>query len=125
MEHLETILVVDDDPEVCRAMTLVLEGHGWNVCSAPDAAAARQTLRRRSVDLVLLDLSLPDSSGLDLLEELRSAGVQCPVIVVTGSTGLDPAIRSIALGAVDYISKPFSPNYLLKSVEHALSPISH
>jgi two-component system response regulator HydG len=125
MERHETILVVDDDPEVRRALTLVLEDHGWKVAPVPDATTARETLRRQAIDLVILDLTLPDTSGLDFLEDVRRSGLQCPVIVVTGSTGLDPAIRSIALGAFDYISKPFSPNYLLKSVEHALTPIPH
>ncbi len=115
------ILVVDDDHDLRSFMLDILRQRGYDVGEAFDYDSAILRLRRQPYDLVLLDITLPGRSGLDVLEFVRQHRPACPVIIVTGTSGLDLAIRSMTLGARDYITKPCSPNYLLHSVEHALA----
>ena len=99
----------------------ILTSKGYDVVEAFDYDTAVVHLKRGVFDLALLDITLPGKSGLEILEFVRNNRLGCPVIMVTGTAGLDLAIRSMALGAQDYVTKPLSPNYLLHSVEHALA----
>jgi DNA-binding NtrC family response regulator len=119
--HETYILLVDDDEGLRGFVRDVLVERGYVVEEAADYEAAIQHLRRRVFQVILLDITLPGKSGLDLLEFVQRNRLESAVIMVTGTAGLDLAIRSMALGAADYIRKPCSPNYLIHSVEHALS----
>lgn len=120
--HTANILLVDDDHELRTFMGEILSAKGYAVSEAFDYDSAVGQLTRGAFDLALLDITLPGRSGLEILEYIRGRNHGVPVIVVTGTAGLDLAIRSMALGAKDYITKPCTPNYLLQSVENALAP---
>lgn len=115
------ILLVDDDDDLRAVMLTTLELEGYEVEEAWNCGTALSLLGRRAYDIVLLDITLPDDSGFRVLEYINESRRPIPVIMTTGTSGLDNALKSITLGAHDYITKPYNPNYLLKAIEHALS----
>ena len=115
------ILLVDDDDDLRDLLHTLLSLHGYSVAEADTGGLAMDLLRNQEFDLVLLDLTLPDGSGFRVAEFLRANNLPGKVIVITGTDGLDNALRGAALGVQDYITKPFKPQYLLKSIEHAFS----
>lgn len=116
-----SILIVEDHPTMREAMRLVLEGEGYVLHEAADGAAALEVIRTIRPDLVFLDLNIPGTSGSEVLTALRSdpetAGVHVIVVTATGEEGRAEALR---LGADDYVTKPFSPIALLRTVEQVL-----
>lgn len=100
------VLLVEDDPDMRALVSAYLQREGFSVEEAGDGATARRYFENPSVELVLLDVRLPDADGFDLLRDLRSVG-RTPVIMLTGKdTSLD-RILGLELGADDYIGKPF------------------
>jgi CheY-like chemotaxis protein len=116
-----SILIVEDHPTMRDAMRLVLEEDGHQVEEASDGQAGIAMVRDRAPDVVLLDLNIPVVSGAEVLETLKSdpATAEVLVVVVT-ATGEEGRRRAIAQGADGYITKPFSPLALLRSVERVL-----
>ena len=113
------VLVVDDDVEV---RTLVRDGliiHGFEVSEAGSAAEARRSVAIMRPDVVLLDLTLPDGNGLDLLRELH-AGNGVAVIVLSGRGDEADRVAGLELGADDYVTKPFSPREMVARVKALL-----
>ncbi len=102
------ILVVEDDPRVRSLLAWRLEADGFDVAEAPDGRSALDLVPTLRPALVILDLGLPDLSGLDVLTELRSQG-DMPILILTGRAGLTDRIVGLDLGADDYVVKPFSP----------------
>ncbi len=113
------ILVVDDDPEIGALLARYLGGHGYRVSIAGNGAGLRQHLGKGSVDLVLLDLGLPDGDGLGLLREFQVYW-HGPVIVVSGRGESIERVVGLELGADDYVSKPFDLRELLARVRSVL-----
>ena len=115
----ETILVVDDEPEIRSLFDRYLSSEGFRVLAVPDGATMRQALESGPVDLIILDLGLPREDGLSLLRYLRETS-QIPVIIVTGKG--DPIDRVVGLevGADDYVVKPFLNRELLAPVKAVL-----
>jgi len=111
------ILVVDDEPGVCRALAKVLTSAGHEVRSAASLKEAREERTRRVPDVVFLDLRLPDGNGLSLLEELKQEVPHVEVVIVTAHVDVDLARRALLLGAVDLIEKPFSSSEVVAVVE--------
>jgi two-component system cell cycle response regulator len=99
------ILLVDDDPDILKILTRFLTGQGYAVAAAASGSEALATLRGEDIPLALLDLNLPDISGLDLLAHLRANSPDTEVILFTGLGGLDSAIQALRLGAYDYLVK--------------------
>ncbi len=115
------VLVVDDDPLVRSAVAALVGSATRLVTQCGSAAEAREALRRQPIDLVLLDLNLPDASGLDLMPRGGNGQPRPTVLVVTGDDRIDSAIAALKSGAHEYIRKPFEPAALLRSVENALA----
>lgn len=113
------ILIVEDEREIRDGLLEVLRSEGYEATAAESLADARRELPRASFDLVLLDLRLPDGSGLDLLAELREPGAPS-VIVVTAFPEVQTAVRALKLGAYDYVNKPFDLDEILLAVSRAL-----
>lgn len=111
------ILVVDDEPGVCRTLTKILTSAGHEVRSAESLKGAREERARRVPDVVFLDLRLPDGNGLGLLEELKAEVPHVEVVIVTAHVDVDLARRALLLGAVDLIEKPFASNQVVAVVE--------
>jgi two-component system OmpR family response regulator len=109
------LLVVDDDQEICSLITLYFQKHGFEVVAAYSAAEMHKALARGGVDLVLLDIMLPDASGLDLCREIRQT-TDIPVIMLTAVSDLADRVAGLEIGADDYVAKPFEPRELLARV---------
>jgi len=115
----EDILIVDDDPRLCRLLERYLTREGYNATSAHSCAKAREWVKRSSPSLVLLDVILPDSDGLTFLRELRTQG-SVPVILLTGKADMVDKVVGLELGADDYITKPFEERELLARIRTVL-----
>ncbi len=120
----KTVLVVDDEKNIRRALQLVLEGEGYGVLLAETAGAGLSILSSPDtpVDLVILDIKLPDMSGLDALERMRrdEATRDIPVIVISGHASANEAVQAIKLGASDFFEKPLARERVLVSVRNVL-----
>lgn len=113
------VLIVDDDPDIAGLVSRYLGGQGFRVTTADSASQLRRSLNRGPVDLILLDLCLPDEDGLLLLRELQDQW-RGPVIVVSGRGGPGERVVGLELGADDYVSKPFELRELLARVRSVL-----
>ncbi len=117
-----TILVVDDEPDICSSVKDILEDEGYNVIVAENGNSARQIVRRQQPDMILLDIWMPDIDGISLLKEFFSdMGLEIPVVMMSGHGTVDTAVEATRLGARDYIEKPLSLAKLLHTVESALA----
>jgi two-component system, NtrC family, response regulator AtoC len=116
----ETILVVDDERLVRWSLQQKLEHWGYHVSLAEDGATALGRVQLDNPDLITLDVKLPDMTGIDVLSELRNRNVQIPVIVITAFGVIDDAVRSLKLGAYDFIEKPINFEKLENAVRNAL-----
>ena len=113
------VLVVDDDAEIGKLLVRYLGGHGYRVSTAGNGAELRSSLREQQVDLILLDLGLPDEDGLSLLRQFQNEW-HGPVIVVSGRGDSVERVIGLELGADDYITKPFDLRELLARVRSVL-----
>ncbi|MDH5445151.1 MAG: sigma-54 dependent transcriptional regulator [Gammaproteobacteria bacterium] len=115
------ILVVDDEPDIRTLLQEILEDENYHVITAEDGNSARQALSEHPVDLVLLDIWMPDVDGITLLKELADRGqLPMPVIMMSGHGTVETAVEATRMGAHDYIEKPLSLAKLLLTVEEAL-----
>jgi two-component system CheB/CheR fusion protein len=114
------IFVVDDDDDVRGAIMAVLEADGRVVAGYPSGEAFLSAFHPGAGHCLLVDAKLPGIGGIDLLEQLRAAGHELPVIVITGQSDVPMAIRAMKAGASDFIEKPVGRPGLLASVVHAL-----
>ena len=113
------ILVVDDDPRICRALANYLGREGYGVRTALDGEEMRRHIADKPPDLVILDLILPREDGLTLARELR-AHSDVPIIILTARTGAEYEVPGLEGGADDFIEKPFNEQILLAHVHSVL-----
>lgn len=119
------ILVVDDEPEICRLLKEILEDEKYDVSTAENAEAARHAFQQHRPDLVLLDIWMPDTDGISLLKEwIRDGVAELPVIMISGHGTVETAVEAIRVGAYDFIEKPLSTAKLLLTIEHALQNVT-
>jgi DNA-binding response OmpR family regulator len=102
------VLLVDDDPAIRRAVSAGLELEGFTVVAASGGRAALEAAARIAPAVVLLDLSMPDLDGLEVLERLRASGDQVPVCVLSARDEVDDRVAGLQAGADDYVVKPFA-----------------
>jgi two-component system, OmpR family, KDP operon response regulator KdpE len=114
------VLVVDDEPQLLRALVLNLSNRGYEVTTADTGAAAIREATTRQFDLMLLDLGLPDIDGLDVLRRLRDPGPILPIVVLSARSGSTDKVVALDLGAVDYVTKPFDMNELVARLRSAM-----
>jgi DNA-binding NtrC family response regulator len=115
------ILVVDDEPDIRTLVKDILQDEGYDVDVAENGAAARSAVARRTPDLILLDIWMPDVDGISLLKEFTEAGVPAPVVMISGHGTVESAVEATRLGAYDFIEKPLSLGKLLVTVQTALA----
>lgn len=120
------ILVADDEPDVLNLVTLNLKGAGFTVLQAEDGNAALQQAREELPSLIILDLMLPEMSGLEVCKVLKKdpQTAQIPVIMLTAKAEEIDRIVGLELGADDYITKPFSPRELILRVKSVLRRVN-
>jgi len=114
-----TILVVDDEPAILRALTAGLQARGYEVSTATGGAAAVASIATDTPDVVVLDLGLPDLDGLDVVQRVRGWST-VPIIVLSADGSDRRKVAALDLGADDYVTKPFSMPELLARVRVAL-----
>jgi len=117
---MSRILLVEDNPDLLESIQSHLELEGYEVFVATRAAQALALARSHAPDLVLLDLGLPDRDGYSVLQEMRSRGMLCPVLIVSARSLEADKIEGFRLGADDYVTKPFSAIELLARVSAQL-----
>ena len=119
-----TVYVVDDDPSMCDLIRATLEQAAMAVKTYPSAeafaAAASQLATETSPACLLLDLVMPGKSGLEFLEGQGQREFPFPIVMMTAAGTIDTAVKSMKLGAVDFLKKPFTPEELVKVVQEAL-----
>jgi DNA-binding response OmpR family regulator len=117
-----SVLVVDDEEIMRNALKRVLEGENYNVLLAEDGYALSHFLETTILDVILLDVNLPWVDGFELVHLIKSHSVlkDVPVIMVSGRKSTDDIQRAMALGASDFISKPFDVDFLLNTIKKNL-----
>lgn len=110
------VLVVEDERKLGQFIRNGLEEAAYSVTLAPDCRSAREALAETDFDLIILDLGLPDGSGLELLREWRSGRLSTQILVLSARGAVDDKIKGLNLGADDYMGKPFSFDELLARV---------
>jgi len=119
-EQQQTIYVVDDDEAMRDSMTWLLEGEGHKVACYDSAASFLAARNDRMRGCIVLDVRMPEMSGLELHERLETLGSQLPIIFVTGHGDVPMAVGALQRGACDFIEKPFNNEDLLTRIQRAL-----
>ena len=115
-----TIVIAEDDRAVRESLTRALELEGYTVTAVGDGAAALEVAERPEVDLLILDLGMPNVDGLTVCRRLRSAGSRIPILVLTARTEVSDRVSGLDAGADDYLPKPFSLDELFARLRSLL-----
>ena len=121
LQDIPRILIVDDDPLLRETFERGLTRTGYECVAAGSASDAEQALEQEEFHLVLLDITMPDKSGLELLTDLRKKYPDMAVVMVTGRDDLSTGVFAMLEGACDYITKPVTLTQLIFGLERALS----
>ena len=113
------VLVVEDDPQLVRALVINMQARQYGVDAAPDGATALRLAAARQPDVVMLDLGLPDMDGVDVIKALRG-WTRVPILVLSARQASDEKVAALDAGADDYITKPFSMDELLARLRAAV-----
>jgi two-component system, NtrC family, nitrogen regulation response regulator NtrX len=114
------VVVVDDERNIRRTLTMVLEGEGYSVESLESAEDLFPRLGAQPIDLVILDVRLPGMDGLAALEKIREDHAEIPVVMISGHATLEEAVRAMSIGASDFMEKPLSRERVLVTVKNAI-----
>lgn len=118
------VLVVDDEPSLQTLLTYNLKKSGFDVVSAEDGQQALDIIHEQKIDIVLLDIMLPEKSGVDVTRELRAEKNQIPIIMLTALDDEIDKVVGLEIGADDYVTKPFSPREVIVRVHAVLRRFS-
>lgn len=114
------ILLIEDDVSFCKLLEKFLIKKGHTISTSYTATEARNAIKKEAFDLILTDLRLPDTDGIELMTEFKIVFPEVPVILMTGYSDVNTAVKAIKNGAADYISKPFNPDEVLLVISNAL-----
>jgi len=117
---LKSVLVVDDEPDICELAEITLSRMGLQTRSANDISTAKKILSTQDFDLCLTDMNLPDGNGIELIEYIQKNNTQTPVAVITAYGNMESAVRALKSGAFDFVSKPIDLQVLRKLVSSAI-----
>ena len=117
--HAGRVLIVEDEPQLVRALAINLRARGWDVVTAADGRGALRAAAERHPDVVLLDLGLPDLDGTDVIAGLRG-WTRIPIIVLSARQDSADKVEALDLGADDYVTKPFGMDELLARLRAAV-----
>lgn len=115
------ILVVDDEGVVCRSVNRILSKEGCTVAEALNAEIALEKMRKEVFDVALVDLVMPQVSGMELLGKIKKRWPETAVVIITGHPTPESKAEARVIGAADYLTKPFSSNDIILTVDKALS----
>ena len=117
------VLVLDDERSILTTLQKALSLEGYTVDVAGGIAVAEEKLAKRSYDIALFDVALPDGDGIGLLQRLRASGSDMPVVMMSGHASIDAAVRATRLGAIDFLEKPLSTDRLILVLENTPLPV--
>src|SRR5690242_5192027 len=115
------ILIIDDEADIRESLETLLGLEGYAVEMAPNATEGWRAMQHSNYDLVLLDLMMPDRSGIDLLADIRRKDRETPVIMITAYGSVEVAVKALKAGANDYFSKPWDNEKLLVEISHVIA----
>src|ERR1700729_3013367 len=115
------ILVIDDEPDIRESLEVLLSSEGYRVELAGNATEGLKRLESATFDLVLLDLMMPDKSGMEVLEEIRVRDRETPIFLITAYGSVEVAVTALKRGANDYFSKPWDNEKLLIEIDRMIS----
>jgi DNA-binding response OmpR family regulator len=124
MGRKKKILIVDDERDIVKALTIRLQHNGYDVVTAFDGAQGIFMAHKEKPDLIILDIRMPAGDGFSVAEKLKQSGQtdRIPIIFLTGSPERNAEGRAMELGARFYIKKPYDPEELLDAVKRAMEP---
>ncbi len=114
------VLIVDDDADIVAALKIYLSSEGYELLSASTGQQALDTIDQKQVDLVLMDIMMPEMDGIAATAKLRSAGANMPIILLTAKSEDSDKLLGLNIGADDYITKPFNPAEVVARVKSSL-----
>jgi len=117
---MSKILVIDDEQGIRTVLSDVLEDEGFEVVTAEDGKSGLKEIKSSNCDLVILDVWLPDVSGIEILEQVTKEKENLPVIIISGHANIDIAVKAVNLGAYDFLEKPLSIDKMITVVNNAL-----
>ncbi len=120
MTPKKRILIVDDESMLLRSLTMILNSYGYEARGELDASGALEAVQSQTFDLILLDLTLPDISGLELLPQLRTIQPDARVLLFAANIPVDIAQQAKELGARGFIVKPVEPDELIRHLDFYL-----
>ena len=119
-QYGQRVVVVDDERNIRRTLSMVLEGEGYVVETFESAEAFEPRLSQGKIDVVLLDVRLPGIDGLTMLEKIRGSHAEIPVIMISGHASIEDAVSAMNIGAADFMEKPLSRERVLVTVQNAI-----
>ena len=120
-----TVLIVDDEREVCLSLAEVLRSKGYSTLSEEDPRDVLDLLNRKNVDLILMDVRMPELGGIDLLKIIRKTHPLLPVIMISGFASVESAVRAMKYGALNFFAKPVQLSELLQEIRHLERSVAH
>ncbi len=119
VRHHIKVLVVDDDPSICKTVGLLLEDHGYSPRTYTDPDEALKSAEKESFQIALVDLRMPAMDGVEVVEKLKQIDERMSCIVMTAYPDLDSATETMRRGTCDYIAKPFKQEELIAAIDRA------
>ncbi len=119
VRHHIKVLVIDDDPSICKTVGLLLEDHGYNPHTYTNPDEALKVAEEESFQIALVDLRMPAMDGVEMVEKLKQIDSRMSCIVMTAYPDLDSATETMRKGSCDYIAKPFKQEELVSAVDRA------
>ena len=116
-----TVLIVDDDPSICRILEKILQKEGYNIMIANSGRQAIKIVERETVQLVLLDIQMNGMDGMDILQVIKSISSDTNIIMMTAHPTLETARKAMEHYAYDYVTKPFDIDFLTKLIKKCLT----
>ena len=117
---MNKVLVIEDDKKMRLSLSDILNYKGYQIKTAPDGLSGLETLKKNNFDAVLLDIKMPGMSGMEVLEKIPQMSPATPVIMISGHGTIDIALKSIRLGAYDFLEKPVDAERLLITLSNAI-----
>lgn len=116
----EKILIIDDDSGLRKSLSAFLSKNGYNVKTAPGGKAGLKIIKNEKIDLVLLDIRMPEMDGITTLKKIKELNKTLNIIIITGFGSIETAVEAMKNGAIDYVKKPFNLKNLLEKINTAL-----